>query len=444
MRLDETNRTNSLLLTLFISAATILLLQSCERAHKISNPQNHRPDIPSSPFPADGSVSQAVNSVFSWQCIDPDGDSLKYDIFFGSQSNPLLAVSGLTQRTYNPGPLEFNSAYYWRVAAVDTHQDTSLGPIWTFSTLGVTGLIFIGSCPLDMQLTDLMPIAVSTDNLLVANADSNLYVIDISNPSSPNLASRYEAQNPIIDIELSGQTAYLAENGANAGLEIVDISNPATPNRISIFHGAGSVTSIDTRGNYAFVCGRRQTSAQIFTLNVADPMNPILVDSCDGSGVVRLIGDHAYTLHGCDFEEVCLGIYELGDNYSLSLVNSVNLHDLVFNVAIDSRYLAFINNWNEAFIWSLTPLSNPNLIYVFPDIVDGGYGDLFLNGDVLYAAVDSAGEYSLRMISITDIFSPLQIAKFTASAPLVKVYVANGYLYLIDVTPSLLVLGYES
>ena len=96
--------------------------------------QNHPPNQPSNPTPPDGSIDQSTNVDLSWDCSDPDGDPLTYDIYFGTISPPPLASSNQSQASYDPGQLEYDTLYYWRIIAKDNHQHSIEGVIWNFAT----------------------------------------------------------------------------------------------------------------------------------------------------------------------------------------------------------------------------------------------------------------------------------------------------------------------
>jgi hypothetical protein len=97
------------------------------------NYENLSPNRPFSPWPADGAQDQALDTQLSWRCSDPDGDPLIYDIFFGSAMNPPEAATGLSDTTYNPGMLDSNTTYYWKIVAHDPRISRS-GPVWNFAT----------------------------------------------------------------------------------------------------------------------------------------------------------------------------------------------------------------------------------------------------------------------------------------------------------------------
>jgi serine protease len=95
---------------------------------------NNPPNQPSNPSPANGSVDQSINTNLSWTCSDPDGDSLTYDIYFGTSSNPPAVYYGKTSANYDPGTLDYDETYYWKIVARDGNGASTEGQVWHFST----------------------------------------------------------------------------------------------------------------------------------------------------------------------------------------------------------------------------------------------------------------------------------------------------------------------
>ena len=98
-------------------------------------PVNQAPEPPNTPNPEEGSENQSIESDLSWTCTDPEGDPLTYDIYFGTEATPPLVASGQTATTYDPGTLESNTEYLWKIIAHDDHSNTTEGPVWSFSTI---------------------------------------------------------------------------------------------------------------------------------------------------------------------------------------------------------------------------------------------------------------------------------------------------------------------
>lgn len=77
----------------------------------------------------------SVHVILSWQCSDPDGDSLTYDVYFGTGENQLKKVSSnQSSTTYKPSTLNHSTTYYWKIIAWDEHGESSEGPVWRFTT----------------------------------------------------------------------------------------------------------------------------------------------------------------------------------------------------------------------------------------------------------------------------------------------------------------------
>ena len=95
---------------------------------------NNPPNFPSNPNPANGAINQSVSLTLTWSCSDPDGDPLTYDVYFGSNNNPPLASGNQSNTSFNPGQLNANTTYYWKIVAKDDQGASASGSVWNFST----------------------------------------------------------------------------------------------------------------------------------------------------------------------------------------------------------------------------------------------------------------------------------------------------------------------
>jgi len=121
---------------LITSALLILIIIGCDST-KPNNPvdgTNNPPETPFYPTPADGSTFQSVETEIYWRCLDPDGDLLTYDVFFGTDENPPLINEKQADTLYLLGTLGGFTTYYWKVNAFDNSGDSAVGPVWNFTT----------------------------------------------------------------------------------------------------------------------------------------------------------------------------------------------------------------------------------------------------------------------------------------------------------------------
>lgn len=99
-----------------------------------TRPSNFPPAAPSIPSPSDLATSVSNSVALAWQCSDPDGDPIKYDVYFGVAATPPLVASAVSSRSYNPGFLAVGTRYYWRILARDATGAETSGPVWSFTT----------------------------------------------------------------------------------------------------------------------------------------------------------------------------------------------------------------------------------------------------------------------------------------------------------------------
>lgn len=119
---------------------------------------NSPPNLPSSPSPPNGSTNRPLNTTLAWQCSDPNGDAITYDVYFGTTANPPLVASNVPVKSYNPGLLVFSTTYRWRIVARDVHGATIGGPTWSFTTKANSPPVLVNPMPANNALATGNPI----------------------------------------------------------------------------------------------------------------------------------------------------------------------------------------------------------------------------------------------------------------------------------------------
>jgi len=97
---------------------------------------NSAPNSPSNPEPTDGATDVDVNADLSWDCSDPEGDSITYDVYFEADdpTPDILVSSKQSEKWFDPGIMEYNTDYYWKIVAWDKYGASTEGPVWCFTT----------------------------------------------------------------------------------------------------------------------------------------------------------------------------------------------------------------------------------------------------------------------------------------------------------------------
>src|SRR4030042_2220033 len=89
--------------------------------------------------PDNGETGVSRTPTLSWSASDPDsGDTLVYDIYFGTSNPPPLVISDKVGPTYKPGqdtPLIHMTVYYWKIVARDNHGAQTESLVLSFNTL---------------------------------------------------------------------------------------------------------------------------------------------------------------------------------------------------------------------------------------------------------------------------------------------------------------------
>jgi hypothetical protein len=88
------------------------------------------PGQASNPSPADGAVDVEINATLSW---NPGRNAVLHEVYFGTlDPPPLLSSQAVTQ--FNPGRMDSETVYYWRIDEIDAEGNKTTGDLWQFTT----------------------------------------------------------------------------------------------------------------------------------------------------------------------------------------------------------------------------------------------------------------------------------------------------------------------
>lgn len=117
---------------------------------------------------------------------------------------------------------------------------------------------------------------VANDHAYVADWDSGLWVIDVSDPAAPTAVGFYDisGEGKVADVFVAGNHAYVA---AGRGMHIIDVSNPARPVRVGFYATArGASSSVYVINNLAYLA-----AVQLHVVDISDPTSPAAVSVVD-------------------------------------------------------------------------------------------------------------------------------------------------------------------
>jgi len=106
--------------------------------YSFTTKENKAPIIQSNPSPSDKATNQPTTITLSWDCSDPDGDTVTYDVYFDINTNPTKKMISTNQSGKSLNitslSLSYGTTYYWRVVAKDSKEAITEGPVWSFTT----------------------------------------------------------------------------------------------------------------------------------------------------------------------------------------------------------------------------------------------------------------------------------------------------------------------
>jgi hypothetical protein len=164
---------------------------------------NIPPYQPSSPNPANGATNVPVNSDLSWTGGDPNpGDTVTYDVYFGTSSTPPKVGFNQSAVSYDPGTLNYLTTYYWKIIAWDSYGESTAGSLWVFSTKANSPPVFGTPSPANGSTGNLLSF---TWSIPINDPDSNTFSWSIQ-CSNGQTNSGTGATNGTKTLSLSGLT----------------------------------------------------------------------------------------------------------------------------------------------------------------------------------------------------------------------------------------------
>ncbi len=421
------NWTITFLIFIIFSA---LLIAGC--AEKPSDSGNLPPAAPTNPSPADGAADQSLDVQLSWQCSDPDGDALTYDVYFGTVMAPPLLASDLSTNIMVLDSLEETAYYYWKVFARDEHKNRAEGPLWWFSTGPIPTVYHIMTFSHPEPIYDYRV----KDGLLYLAAEDGLVIVDALRLAEPTVIGTYTPSDTgvyIASVFIRDRYAYLGT--CFGGIQIVDISDPSNPILVGQYGWdyPSCTNSIFVQNDYAYIADA--SCADFHIVDVSDPENPIPIGFYDypWSGYtgweVVAAGSYAYYRIACaeGLSDV-ISIMDVSDPSNPDEITYISTHDYAQNifVAEDYLYVPYASR-HVLRIYDISEPLNPAIISEYPG--ERETLGVFVQEDYAYAIM---GAYSMHVIDVSDPANPQFVAEYVTERQAHKIFVEGPYIYLYD------------
>ncbi|MDK9698973.1 MAG: T9SS type A sorting domain-containing protein [bacterium] len=205
-------------------------------------------------------------------------------------------------------------------------------------------LLEVGSIPSDKIYLE----SVLDSNYLFYSLFDGFQIVDISQPTLPQVIYTLDLPYFVYDIDKQGNFVYLAND--TCGVRILNVSNPSLPVEVGRYRNGRSITDVSVFGNYAYLAESPRHTLSI--LDISQPTNPVLVDTLpDWGGKFEFRDTLAFGV--CNYG---LTILSVSNPATPTFVNRFTF-DMIQRIALTRNYVIFKAS-SYSSLWALN-VSDP-------------------------------------------------------------------------------------
>ncbi|MFX1474742.1 MAG: hypothetical protein ACFFCO_04585 [Promethearchaeota archaeon] len=253
-----------------------------------------------------------------------------------------------------------------------------------------------------------------------ASLSHGLYIFDVENPGTIHHIPNSMIFSELLDIDVAGQLAYLADG--TYGLFIVNVSSPYTVTTLGSVDTPGNASGVLIDGSHAYVA---DGGSGVHIVDVSDPTSPVILGSYNTPGNayrLALQGDTLYVADGTGG----LIVLDVSDPTNACLIDSYAL-SYAWDVALYGG-VVLVGSGNGVYSFRIGSMDSLSYMGSY----SGGYEfwDVKVQGDVAYVA---AGADGLLTIDVSDPVNPVLLDSYAVSAHFYrKVDVQGNRAYIAD------------
>jgi hypothetical protein len=269
-------------------------------------------------------------------------------------------------------------------------------------------------------------VAVAGNYAYVADGESGLRVIDVSDPTDPSEVGFYDTHGSAGDVAVVGDYAYVADG--SFGLWVFDISDPTSPTEVGFYNTPGSASDVAVSGDYAYVA---DYGGGLRVVDVSNPASPSEVGYSNPWGVyaeaVAMAEGFAYVAAG----SYGLRVIDVSDPSTPFGVGSTYM-GRASDVAVAGSY-AFVTDVDDS------TGSGLRVVNVSNPAIPSEVGFYDTPGDPMGVAVEGGYAYvadgyegGLGLIDINDPTNPSEVSFYYAPGDAWGVAVEGEYAYVTE------------
>ena len=368
--------------------------------------------------------NEPANSVIgNFSTIDPDlADSHSYRLVSGSGSddNSQFTISGNQLLVNNSLDFETKSSYSIRVQTDDelgaTHEK-----VFTINVTDVNETPIAVDDPSVNPNPNLEQIGeldtyrafetkVVGNIAYVSDGSQGLKIIDVSNPSDPQLIGSLDTFDAR-GIDIAEGLAYIADK--QAGLKIIDVSDPTSPTLLGSL-GTSNAVRVKIVGELVYLA---DNEGGLKVIDVSNPNFPDLIKSFDTYWAkdLKIVGELAYI---ADWD-AGLKIIDISDPEEPILLGSLDTYKARGVEIVED--LAYIADWDAGL--KIIDVSDPTSPILLGSLETNRAIDLKVLGSLAYVADANSG---LKVIDVSDPYSPSLLGSLDTFAEAKSLDIVDG------------------
>ncbi|MBD3216707.1 MAG: T9SS type A sorting domain-containing protein [candidate division Zixibacteria bacterium] len=261
----------------------------------------------------------------------------------------------------------------------------------------------------------------------IADGYGGFLIADVSDPENPWIIAEYLLEDEVVAVDVRDNLAYIADG--RAGLKIIDVTEPEEIVSLGAVSGIGYVIDIDLDGDYAYLASQTQG---LRIIDIFDPSNPDLVEihgNLQGALGVTVSENYAYVTYG---NNPGLRIFDITDPRTARLINTIEIPGSTLGVKASDNQ-AFVAGLSAGL--QLVDISNPAHAFIEKQYsTPGKIQDIDSDDDYVYVARRGwdIGNCRIQIVQYSDLrFQILSEIEFEGPA-ITDLQIAGNYLYLIE------------
>ena len=269
-----------------------------------------------------------------------------------------------------------------------------------------------------------LDISVSNNRAYVADNLSGLRIIDVITPSAPTELGYYlpPTQSLALSVAINNNYAYVVTD--NTGLRIVNISSPSI-NMVETggIPFSGWCNGVAVSGNYAYVTNNVNG---LKIINISDPANPTLaktVAMANYANSVVVSGNYAYVTT----DDQGLKVVDISNPSTASIVGSYPLPGHSYGISIKGNYVYIANEDQGLKIIDISTPTNPQLAGTFDTF--GLAKDVIVNDNFAYVA---DYDFGLKIVDVANPSHPVEAGYYNTDGLSYGIACASSKVYVAD------------